>query len=105
MARIIKFEKNGCMPCKKLDAILDKLGVEVEHKNIDEEDCSALIEEYGIVSTPVLLKIIDENKFSALHGINHTMSEFKEFLEVEDAEAKTPVNPIYANCSNGMCSL
>lgn len=102
MARIIKFEKNGCMPCRKLDAILSTLGVEVEHKNIDEEDCSELIEKYNIVSTPTLVKIIDDNNFAILCGVTHTTSEFKNFLEIDDY---TVTNPVSVNCSNGRCSV
>lgn len=102
MFEIIKFEKNGCMPCKKLDMILDKFNVEIKHKNIDEEDCSELIEKYNISSTPTLLKIVDEDKFFILPGINYTMNEFKEFLEVEDSKVQSN-NTV--GCENGNCSL
>ena len=40
--RVIKVEKNGCMPCKKLDKILSELGIDIEnaieHYNIDERE-------------------------------------------------------------------
>lgn len=103
MLRLIKIEKNGCMPCKKLDQILNSLKVDnVEHKNIDEEDCSEMIEKYNIMSTPALIKIYDENLFDILHGVNHTMSEFKAFLELENGEFKDSEQ---TGCENGCCSL
>lgn len=108
--RIVKVEKNGCMPCKKMDEILKKLNVEVEHINIDEisaEELQNIKDEYGIMSTPVLLKIENENRFSMLNGINHTMDEFREFLGLnEQSEITQQINPNYVNCcSNGYCSL
>lgn len=81
MTKIIKFEREGCMPCRKLDKILQSIGVEVEHKNIDLEDCEKEIQEYGIMSTPTLVKISD-NGFEKLTGIQHSIGKFKEFLEV-----------------------
>lgn len=100
--RIIKIEKNCCMPCKKLDSILNNLGVEVEHKNIDEEDCTEIIEKYGIMSTPVLVKILDDNSFKTLAGINYTMNEFKSFLEIDEYQVDKAVG---VGCENGNCSL
>ena len=103
MLKLIKVEKNGCMPCKKLDQILSNLQIDnVEHKNIDEEDCSQLIEKYNIESTPALIKIHDDNLFDVLHGINHTMSEFKAFLELESGEFHDSKQ---TGCENGCCSL
>ena len=79
--KIIKFVKNGCMLCRKMEAILSKLGVTYETINLDEVDnASELIEKYGISSAPTLVKIT-ENGNEFLSGI-HTVSEIKEFFEV-----------------------
>ena len=101
--RVIKFEKNGCMPCKKMDAILNKLGVEVEHINIDEGDYEHLIEKYGITSTPTLVKIYDESLFGVLRGVNHTTQEFKDFFS--DTYTEDTTSPVQTGCENGCCSL
>lgn len=79
---IIKFEREGCMPCRKLDKILQSLNVEIEHKNIDTENCEDLINRYNITSVPTLVKI-KEDGFETLHGVNHSISDFKKFLEIE----------------------
>ena len=51
MMRVIKVEKNGCMPCKKLDKILSELGIDIEnaieHYNIDEREDYGFVEEYN----------------------------------------------------------
>lgn len=79
--KFIKFERSGCIPCKKMDKILQSLNVEVEHKNLDIEECDDLLAKYNISSVPVLVKIKDD-KEEMLYGINHTMEEFKRFLEL-----------------------
>lgn len=79
--RIIKFERDCCIPCKKLDRILEKLNIEVEHVNVDEDE-NNLAEKYNILSTPTLVKIKDCS-FETLSGVQHTVSEFKEFCEIE----------------------
>lgn len=79
--KFIKFERSGCIPCKKMDKILQSLNVEVEHKNLDIEECDDLLAKYNISSVPVLVKIKDD-KEEILYGINHTIEEFKRFLEL-----------------------
>lgn len=81
--RLIKFEKNGCMPCRKMDSILKKLNVEYEHFNIDEEEnADEEVAKYGIISTPTLIKIT-ENGVEKLNGVQYTTDEFKKFCEIK----------------------
>lgn len=82
MTRILKFEREGCMPCKKLDMILNKLGIEVEHWNLDTYESDGDINLYQLSSTPTLVRINNDGSFDKLTGIQHTTSEFKEFCEV-----------------------
>lgn len=82
MTRILKFEREGCMPCKKLDMILNKLGIEVEHWNLDTYESEGDINLYQLSSTPTLVRINNDGSFDKLTGIQHTTSEFKEFCEV-----------------------
>lgn len=82
MTRILKFEREGCMPCKKLDMILNKLGIEVEHRNLDTYESDSDISLYQLSSTPTLVRINNDGSFDKLAGIQHTTSEFKEFCEV-----------------------
>lgn len=107
MMRVIKVEKNGCMPCKKLDKILSELGIDIEnaieHYNIDEREDYGFVEEYDITSTPTLVKIKADGSYEKLIGIVHTKQEFKDFLELENTNIS---NPVTVNCcENGCCSL
>ena len=107
MSKFIKFEKNGCMPCKRMDMILKQFDVEYKHFNVDENDYTKELEEYGIKSVPALLKIEDDGSHSVLLGINHTKAEFRNFLEIgtmpimASVDATTDID----HCANGVCSL
>lgn len=81
--RFIKFERSGCIPCKKMDKILQSLNVEVEHKNIEVENCDDLLQKYNISTVPVLVKLKEDDTFKCLYGIQHSLNEFREFLELE----------------------
>lgn len=83
MQEVLKFEKEGCIPCKKLDKILSQLDVDVRHIDIEDNENQDLLKDFGIQSVPVLVKIDSENMMiDKLYGINHTISEYKEFLGV-----------------------
>lgn len=70
MKKIIKIEKNGCVPCVVLGNMindlkpeLDEMGVEVETINVSLKP--EAIEQYKVTSVPVL--IFDHNGYEATH--------------------------------------
>lgn len=76
---IVKYESKTCIPCKKLDSILDSLNLQVEHKdafdNIDE------CRELKISTLPTLVKFDEQgNELGRLIGLR-TVKEIKSFFE------------------------
>lgn len=65
--RILKFESPTCGPCRKMDSILQKLGITVEHINALEN--VPLCKEYEISTLPTLIKIKDNGKVEKLAGM------------------------------------
>lgn len=58
--KILRFYVETCMPCRMLGKILDKMDVEVE--NINAEEDLAKVDEYEICNTPTLVFLNDEGK-------------------------------------------
>lgn len=63
--RVVKIEADICPQCKALDYILmatPEVNAVVEKVNIDRDENKHLIDEYGIMGTPVLLFFDDDGK-------------------------------------------
>lgn len=100
--KLIKFEKDGCMLCKKMDSLLKKLGVTYETINLSEEDNKHFIEEYSIKATPTLVKI-SEYGIDKLDGI-YSSKDLEKFCEMTvPLENVEEVRSFH--CENGMCTL
>ena len=56
---VIEFFADWCVPCKKMDALLDGLDNTVDVLKINIEEQPALMKEYGVNSVPFLLYIKD----------------------------------------------
>lgn len=66
---IVKIEKHGCTPCKMVGQFLDSSGVEYVVENID--DNPDVIEKYGIMSVPVVIKLDEDgNEIDRAIGFN-----------------------------------
>lgn len=99
--KIIKFEKDGCALCKRMDATLQKLGVSYEKINLDHvENADEFISKYSLSSAPTLVKFHGES-FETLGGV-HSTSEISEFCEVGSQGADEEE---HACCANGVCSF
>lgn len=85
MAKFLKFEKESCMPCRKMNKIFETLKVEdkIQHIDINTEEGKKLAEVYNISSVPTLVKNATNSEYEVLVGINHSLTEFKRFLEIE----------------------
>lgn len=57
MSKIIKFEKDGCVPCQMVNNYMDDKGIEMEHINPFENPELAV--EYDIGSVPVTILLDD----------------------------------------------
>jgi thioredoxin 1 len=62
MSEIIKFEKNGCVPCVRVSNLLEENNVEYKAINIMIAENGDLLEKYGIFSVPVTILLNDEGK-------------------------------------------
>ena len=101
--RIIKFEKDGCMLCRRMNNILSDIGASYETINLDEVDnAQDLISTYNIKSTPTLVKISDKG-IQSLSGI-HTLKEIEEFCEVSTSKEDSNVFEGF-HCENGVCGV
>lgn len=99
--KLIKFEKDGCMLCKKMGLLLEKLGIAYETINLSEEYNSHFINDYSIKSTPTLIKI-NENGISKLDGV-YSSKDLKEFCEIGTFKSTEEVKTFH--CEDGMCTL
>ena len=74
--RIFKFYSQGCIPCKTLSLVLDKLKKEVYNSSIevveiDIETASPLtLEVYNVTSVPTLAYLHGDGRIETLVGFN-----------------------------------
>lgn len=104
--KFIKFEKDGCMPCRKMDAILTKLGLEYEKVDVEDEASAELLTTYSIFSTPTLVKVLP-NGFEKLIGVQHTSDEFQDFCGLSTSEDVAEESDMEEGscCKDGVCSF
>lgn len=69
MIKILKFSAPWCGPCKVLEKNLKEAGVSYIDINVDEDDSEKLIKEYGIKSTPTLIKIKNNITIDRYNGV------------------------------------
>lgn len=101
--KIIKFEKDGCMLCKRMDKILSDIGASYEVINLDEVDnAQELINKYNIKVTPTLVKL-SEDKSQSLSGF-HTLKEIEEFCGCSSSNVNESALKGF-HCENGMCGV
>lgn len=98
--KLIKFEKDGCMLCKRLDSILKDMGVLYESINLSEDKNLEYIDKYGITSTPTLIKI-EGKGISKLEGAM-TAKGIESFCEMSGASMEDFEN---FHCENGACGV
>lgn len=68
MSKIIKFEKNDCVPCDQVSAFLDKKGVSYER--INPFDNPELAVKYKVRTVPTVLVIENEEVQQRIIGFN-----------------------------------
>lgn len=101
--KIIKFEKDGCMLCKKMSEILSGIGVPYETVNLDEvNNAQELIDKYEIKVTPTIVKLYEGN-FQSLSGL-HSLKEIKNFCECTSPDTDNSTFEEF-HCENGMCEI
>ena len=67
--RLLKFWKQGCVPCRYVSNLLNDLGVTYEEINAMEND--ELREKYKIQSVPVLILLDDDgNEVERVNGFD-----------------------------------
>lgn len=77
--KIIKFYKDGCVPCKMVESFFDEKNVEVE--NVIPFDNPELSVKYGVMSVPVTVLVDDEgNIIKKSTGFNE--DELTEILSL-----------------------
>lgn len=84
---VIKFFTNGCVPCKKLDVILNKMVEEFKSipvYAIDIEKMPKLAQKYRIMSVPTLLFLKKEKEArERIVGLSPTEEVRKAFKELD----------------------
>lgn len=68
--RLIKFEKDHCMPCAAMQAYLDSRGLEVERVNVENDPELAL--GFGIRSAPTLVAVDTRGELARITGFERT---------------------------------
>lgn len=77
MNRIIKFEKDGCVPCQMVQNILNDKRVEVE--KVNPFDSPELAVKYNVSSVPITI-LVDSNGNEVQRSIGFNPSELEELL-------------------------
>ena len=79
--KILKFYTETCMNCRMLGKVLDRMGVEVENINANEN--TELVDKYEICTTPTLV-FLNENGEEVDKIIGPTtQSKIQEILDRE----------------------
>ena len=69
---LLDFYGSWCMPCKMLSSILDdvnkKLGDKLDIVKVDVDDNMELAREYGVLTVPTMLVIINEEEVEKVVG-------------------------------------
>lgn len=79
--RLLKFSASWCGPCKVLEHTLEKLGI--EHETIDIEENEKIAADYKIRSVPTLV-LLDDNEKEIKRSIgNISVDELKTFMQCD----------------------
>ena len=83
MTKIIKIEKDGCIPCLELGMKLGGLGLMPDEVvNMKDEGAMTLVDLYNIRSVPVLLKVGDDNELIAqINGVPDSDDKLVAFFK------------------------
>lgn len=66
--KIIKIEKDGCMPCKQLQMMMDANDYKADEIiNLSDEGADTIIDIYNIRGVPALLKVDDNGALLSSH--------------------------------------
>ena len=76
---LYKVESTNCPGCKKLEGMLNHLGVEATHLNIETEEGLKFAQEHKISTVPSLVKITDNN-VEIMLGLK-SLQEVSEFCK------------------------
>ena len=77
--KILKFYTDTCMNCKMLGKVLDRMNIEVDNINANEN--TALVDKYEICTTPTLVFLNDSGEeVSKIVGPT-TQSKIQEVLD------------------------
>lgn len=68
MKKIIKFSKDGCVPCQLISNILNDRGIEYEEINAIENE--EMRDKYEIQSVPVTILLDGETEIDRVNGFN-----------------------------------
>lgn len=68
MKKIIKFSKDGCVPCQLISNILNDQGIEYEEINALENE--EMREKYEIQSVPVTILLDGDKVIDRVNGFN-----------------------------------
>jgi len=78
MVEILKFEKNGCMPCRIEDNVLNQFDTPITRIHL-ENDGRERFDEYQVQSTPTLIKLVDGVEDSRKSGLQ-TFGQLKGWM-------------------------
>lgn len=76
MKKLLKFEREGCVPCQMMANFMDGEGIEYEAVNVYENP--ALTQRYGIMSVPVVIVLEGEHEVGRVIG--HQPSKLMDIL-------------------------
>ena len=77
--KVLKFYTETCMNCRMLGKVLDKMNVEVENINANEN--LELVDKYGICTTPTLVFLKDNGEEITQIVGPTTQSKIQEVLD------------------------
>ena len=79
--KILKFYTETCMNCRMLGKVLDKMNVEVEDINANEN--TLLVDKYEVCATPTLVFLDEEGEVVDKIVGPTTQSKIQEILDKE----------------------
>lgn len=79
MKKLIKFEKEGCVPCKMVDSLLNSKDIKTE--KIDVLSDSESVELYGVSSVPVVI-LLDDGGNEVARSIGFNPPELENMINL-----------------------
>ena len=80
--KLLKFEADSCMKCRKLDRTLKTLNVEYTSYDVYADENLQMVDQYIVAALPTLVKTDDNgNEIAKLVGADCLTNKLMEFLK------------------------